>query len=85
MIVSNTSASSWVTDTTYADYGYRCMIAISSVTSNDVAEVVFGMTEATSGDYAPVCETYDGGIYLYSKVNTSITVPTIIITKGLIG
>lgn len=85
VIVSNTSASSWVTDTTYADYGYRCMIAISSVTSNDVAEVVFGMTEATSGDYAPVCETYDGGIYLYSKVNTSITVPTIIITKGLIG
>ena len=85
VIVSNTSASSWTADTTYADYGYRCTIAIAGVTSNDVAEVVFGVTEAISGDYTPVCETYDGGVYLYSKVNTSITVPTIVITKGLIG
>lgn len=43
------------------------------------ASVCFNMAEAASGNYAPVCETYDGGVYIYSKINTTITVPTIII------
>ena len=85
MVVSNVTASSWVSDTTYADYGYKCTIALTGVTANDVAEVVFGVAEATSGDYAPICETYAGGVYLYSKVNTAITVPTITVMKGVVG
>ena len=43
------------------------------------ASVCFNMTEAISGNYAPICETYNGGVYIYSKNNTTITVPTIII------
>lgn len=81
-IHSNKSASSWSADSTYTGFGYRCAIAITGVTANDVAEVVFGVAEATSGNYAPVCESYAGGVYIYSTVNTSITVPTIIIHKG---
>ena len=84
-IFNNVSASSWVADTTYADYGYKCTIALTGVTADDVAEVIFGVTEATSGDYAPICETYAGGVYLYSKVNTAITVPTIMVMKGVVG
>ena len=82
MVVSNVTASSWVADTTYADYGYRCALTIAGVTASDVAEVIFGVTEATSGDYAPVCQTYAGGVYIYSKVNTSITVPTVMVVRA---
>ena len=81
VVVSNVTASSWVADTTYSDYGYRCALAVTGVTASDVAEVVFGVAEATSGDYAPVCQTYAGGVYIYSKVNTSITVPTVMVVR----
>lgn len=81
-IVSNTAVSSWDSDNTYPDYPYRASIAITGVTASDMAEVVFGLDQAISGDYAPVCETYAGGVYVYSAVNTAITIPTIIVFKG---
>jgi len=81
-IYTSIAASSWTADSTYADFGYRCAIAITGVTANDVAEVVFAQSEASSGNYASVCETYAGGVYIYSSVNTSITIPTILIHKG---
>ena len=81
-VIANTSVSTWASDNTYTDYPYRASIAITGVTANDVAEIVFGATQATSGDYAPVCETYAGGVYIYSAVNTAITIPTIIVFKG---
>ena len=81
-IYTNKSASSWSADSTYTGFGYRCAIAITGVTVNDVAEVVFAQAEAQSGNYASVCETYAGGVYIYSSVNTSITIPTILIHKG---
>ena len=46
-----------------------------------VAEVIYSVTDAESGNYASVCETYDGGVYIYSKVNTAITIPTILVVK----
>lgn len=81
-IHSNLSASSWTADSTYTGFGYRCALAITGVTANDVAEVVFAQSEAASGNYASVCETYAGGVYIYSAVNTSITIPTILIFKA---
>ena len=81
-IISNTSVSSWSADNTYSDYGYRASVAITGVTASDVAEIIFGASEAVSGDYAPICETYAGGVYIYSAVNDSITIPTIIVFKG---
>ena len=74
----NVSASSWTSDTEFADYGYKCTIALSGVDSNDYAEVVFGVTEATSGNYAPICRTYNGGVYIWGKVNTIIAVNVIV-------
>lgn len=75
---TNVSASSWVSSATYADYAYQCSISLTGVTSSDYCSVVFDVTEATSGNYAPVCTTYDGGVIIYSKVDTAITVPAII-------
>lgn len=79
---TNVSASSWANDATYTTYPYKCTIPLNGVTSNDVADVVFNLGEATNGQYAPICQTYDGGVYIWSKINTAITIPTIIIHKG---
>ena len=79
--LSNTTVSTWVSDTTYTDYPYKATIAATGIASSMVAEVVFDVADAESGNYAPVCETYDGGVYIYSKVNTAITIPTILVVK----
>lgn len=76
------SASSWVADTLYSGYGYKCELTLSGVTSTDIAEVTFGHTEAISGNYSPVCFTATNKVTIYSKVNTSITIPTILIFKA---
>ena len=81
-IFTNLSASSWVADATYTDYPYRCAIALSGVTASDVAEVIYAQEQASSGEYAQVCQTYAGGVYVYSAVNTSITIPTIVVHQG---
>lgn len=78
---TNKTASSWVSDSTYSDYPYRCDIACSGVTANDYAEVIFDIAQATSGEYAPLCETNADIVSIWSATNTSITIPTIIITK----
>ena len=75
------TASSWASDTTYADFPYRCDVATSGVTSSMFAEVVFSLAQASSGDYAPICETKSGAVSVWSKKNVSITIPTILITK----
>ena len=77
--ITNTTVSTWASDNTYPDYPYRAAIPITGVTANDVAEVMFDVDQAISGDYAPVTVTYSGGVYIYSAVNDSITIPTIVI------
>ena len=77
---TNVSASSWVDDTTYEDYPYKCDVSCSGVTSSYYAEVVFDTAEALSGNYAPVCSTGSSIVTIYSKVNDAITIPTIFAT-----
>lgn len=76
---TNLTASSWSASTTYSDYGYQCDITTSGVTASHFAEVVFLPDQASSGDYAPVCETLSGKVRIFSKTNTSITIPTIVV------
>ena len=74
---TNVSASTWVSDSTYQDYAYKCDITCQGVTADMYIEVVFGVAEATSGDYAPICQSSSNTITIYSKVNDSITIPLI--------
>lgn len=74
-------ASSWIADSTYEDYPYRCGIAITGVTAEDYAEVTFSLEDSVSGEYAPVCETYAGGVYIYSGMSDPTTIPTIFIRR----
>lgn len=78
---TDVSASSWVEDTTYSEFPYRCDIECSGVLATDYATVVFGLAEAVSGKYAPICETKSGYVSIWSQSNEAITIPTIIITR----
>ena len=77
------AASFFIEDTTYESFPYRATVALAGVTAAMVPEVVFGVGEATSGIFAPVAETYDGGIYLYAAEipEADFEIPTIIIWK----
>lgn len=73
------AASDWVASTEFEDFAYEAKIILSDfVNFSSIPQVVFGLTEATSGNYAPICKAGDKGVYIYSKVNTSITLPTIV-------
>lgn len=77
------SASSFVSNATYAAYPYRAAVALTGVTSGMIPEVVFALTEAVSGNFAPVADTYNGGVYIYAgeMPTATITIPTIICWK----
>lgn len=73
-------AASFVSDSTYTDFPYRTAVALTGVTASMIPEVVFGVSDAMSGNFAPVAEAYDGGIYLYAAAvpDAAITIPTIL-------
>ena len=71
--------SDWVASTEFEDFAYEAKIALSDfVNFSSIPQVVFGLTEATSGNYAPICKAGDKGVYIYSKVNTAIMLPTVV-------
>ena len=76
--------SSFVADTTYSDFPYRASVALEGVASTMIPDVVLPVEAASSGNFAPVCECYNGGLYLYaaSVPDADITIPTIICWKG---
>ena len=74
---TNVSASTWVSDSTYTGYSYKCVLNCNGITSSSIVEVIFDVDEATSGNYAPVCTTGTDSVTIYGKVNDSITIPVI--------
>jgi hypothetical protein len=76
--------SAFVDDTTYADFPYRAAVALDGVIASMIPEVILGLVEATDGNFAPVAQSYNGGVYLYaaSPPESAVTVPTIICWKG---
>lgn len=76
---TNVTASTWVSDSTYTGYGYKCVLTCNGVTSSDYAQVIFGPDQANSGNYINICLTGTDSVTIYSKVNTSISIPTIVV------
>ena len=71
----------FVADNTYSSYDYKGTITVAGATASMRPEVVFGLTEALSGDYAPICESGTDSVYIYAKVNTAITIPLVVVYK----
>ena len=78
-------ASAFVADTTYEAYPFRAAVALDGVISSMIPEVIFGMADAISGNFAPVAETYSGGVYIYAVdvPENNTTIPTIICWRGV--
>ena len=79
------AASAWVSDSTYAAYPYAASIVCPGVTASHVPEVVFGVTEAASGNFAPVALSGSGTVKIYAatKPTAAITVQSITCIKAV--
>lgn len=78
------AVSKFVADSTYEDYPLRASVALDGVLETMVPEVIFSLADAVSGNFAPVAQTYNGGIYIYAAEapKAAVTIPTIICWKG---
>lgn len=76
--------SNFVADTTYEDYPFRATVPLVGVLESMIPEVIFGLSDAISGLFAPIAETYNGYVYLYATdaPEADVTVPVIICWKG---
>ncbi len=75
--------SAFVSDTTYTDYPYKATLEIDEITSDNVVSITFSLNDATSGNFAPICESDEGCVYIYAKVipKSDITIPLIEVIK----
>jgi hypothetical protein len=76
--------SNFVADTTYEDYPFRASVPLVGVIESMIPEVIFSMVDAIGGNFAPVAESYNGGVYLYAadKPESTTVIPAIICWKG---
>lgn len=81
LTLTNVSASNWVSSQTYPDYPYQCSISNSAISASSFVDIVFDAASATSGDYAPLCSTENGKAVIFSKANTAIIIPTILVVN----
>lgn len=74
------ATSAWLSDSTYTDFPYRATVPCAGVTAAHFAQVAPAPDDALGGNLAPVCLSYDGGIYLYAKAvpTAAMTIPTIV-------
>ena len=74
------ATSAWASNTTYSGYAYRASVACSGVTANHFPVVVFSPADALGGNFAPVVQSYAGGVYIYakSKPTATVTIPNIV-------
>lgn len=80
--------SAFQADLTYEEqgYGYRAEVALDGVIDSMIPEVIFGLADASSGIFAPVAATYNGGVYIYATdvPEEPVTIPTILCWRGAV-
>ena len=76
------AVSDWASNSTYTDFPHRAAVACAGVTAKHYAEVSFSPVDALEGRFAPVAESYDGGVYIYASEvpEAALTIPTIVCT-----
>ena len=75
--------TTFVSDSTYTDYPYRAAVTLTGAIAGMVPEVIFSLEDAVSGSFAPVAQSYNGGVYIYAdgQPSAAITIPTIILWR----
>lgn len=76
-------ATAWVEDATYDGYGYKANIPLDGVTAEYMPVVTFSISDAENPIFAPISETYDGGVSIYSKEvpGDSIVIQSVLCVK----
>ena len=81
IVKSNVSVatSAWVPSNTYSDYPYEASVTVTGCTSNHVPEVIFSVTDAVSGTFAPICVSGTNTVTIYATETPTadMTIPTI--------
>lgn len=67
-------------DTDNTDFPAKVDIPLDGITEKDVADVCFGISDATGGQFAPVTSTYDGGVTVYRRAvpTEAVVIPTVL-------
>ncbi len=80
------AVSAWTANGTYGaqEYGYRAAVPCTGVTASHRPDVAFGAADTVSGNFAPVSDSYAGGVYIYCRVKptATVTVASIVFIKG---
>lgn len=76
-------AASFAADETYGDFPYRAAVPLTGAAEAMTPEVVFGAADAMRGTFAPVAESYAGGVYIYAAEipSAAVTIPTILLWR----
>lgn len=81
------SAPAWSSNSSYSAQGYhwRAGVACAGVTADHRPDVAFDIADAVSGNFAPVADSYTGGVFIYCKTKptTTVTVRSIVCIKGV--
>lgn len=77
--------SLWVSDTTYSPLAYKATITLSDVEATDIVNVSFSQTDQATCNYIGG-EANDGSISIYAitKPTADLTIPQILIFKGVV-
>ena len=67
----------WTTDDSVSGYEYKGIVTLTGCTTSHVPIVTFTAAQAASGNYCPYAESATDCVYIWSKINTSITVDVI--------
>ena len=73
--------SNWIDDTTYEDFPFKASINIPGCTENDGGQIIFSVSDAIAGIFAPVGQTSNNVIFIYGNEKVDVTIPTILIFK----
>ena len=75
----------WTETPEAPNFPWAGKIPIEGVQASMIPEVSFSLTDALSGQFAPVCEAYDGGVYIFAdaKPEAVVTIPTIILWRAI--
>lgn len=69
---------------TYEDYPWVAQVPLQNVTANDTPELIFDYDVISLGIIAPVCRSYNGGVYVYAsdEPENPITISTAIFWRA---
>lgn len=75
--------SAWTSDDTYEEFPYRIAVLITGCTSAHKPDVTLSLADAVGGNFAPIAETYNGGVYIYAAAipDAAMTIPNITLLK----